>query len=147
MTLRLFSILSRLLCMGLLFSVPLICVSTARGQGAAPETAPTLFPGGGLVSYNSIFTTRAPMAAPLGNIPATARPTFSHEADISFTWGFRRNLDLTVLIPIITNHFESSSAPTVRRDGAWRCDGTCKISILPSGLTSRHDAGIRHVRT
>ena len=27
-------------------------------KAPAPETAPPLFPGGGLISYNSIFTTR-----------------------------------------------------------------------------------------
>ena len=84
----------------------LLCgVSAARAQGPAPETAPPLFPGGGLVSYNSIFTTRG--AAPLGagGIPATARPTFSHEGDINFTWGFYKNFDLTLILPIVTSHF------------------------------------------
>ena len=42
----------------LLSFVILLCTSTARAQGPAPETAPPLFPGGGLISYNSIFTTR-----------------------------------------------------------------------------------------
>ena len=47
-------------CASLSFVV-LLCVSTTRAQGAAPETAPPLFPGGGLISYNSIFTTRGLM--------------------------------------------------------------------------------------
>src|SRR5207253_3241433 len=77
--------------------VVLICASTASGQGPAPETAPPLFPGGGLISYNSIVTTRAPGIA--GGVPSTARPTFSHEADFNFTCGFyglvsSRELDL-----------------------------------------------------
>src|SRR5947208_16095145 len=84
--------------------VVLICASTASGQGPAPETAPPLFPGGGLISYNSIVTTRAPGIA--GGVPSTARPTFSHEADFNFTWGFFRDFDLTVLIPIITTRFD-----------------------------------------
>ena len=91
----------------------LLCVSTARGQGAAPETAPPLFPSGGLVSYNSIFTTRGLMPQSAGNISATARPTFAHEGDFNFTWGFYRNFDLTILLPIVTNHFQMVSASTV----------------------------------
>ena len=78
--------------------VSLLLISAAPGQGAAPETAPPLFPGGGLVSYHSVFTTRAAM--PLsGSVPATARPTFAHEGDFNFTWGFYRNFDLTLLVP------------------------------------------------
>jgi hypothetical protein len=79
--------------------------STAGAQGPAPETAPPLFPGGGLISYNPIFTTRGLIANPVGNIPLTARPTFSHEGDFNFTWGFYRDFDLTVLVPVVTNHF------------------------------------------
>src|SRR3984893_5721844 len=78
--------------------------STASAQGPAPETAPPLFPGGGLISYNSIFTTRGLISSVSGNIPLTARPTFSHEGDFNFTWGFHRDLDLTVLVPVVTNH-------------------------------------------
>lgn len=84
--------------------------STARAQGPAPETAPPLFPGGGLISYNSIFTTRGLIASPSGSIPLTARPTFSHEGDFNFTWGFHRDFDLTVLVPLVTNHFEMPNA-------------------------------------
>ena len=93
------------------------CASTARAQGPAPETAPPLFPGGGLISYNSIFTTRGSMPESSGNIPPTARPTFSHEGDFNFTWGFYRNFDLTILVPIVTNHFAGASEPTVGGTG------------------------------
>src|SRR5438046_10624888 len=86
--------------------VVLICASTASGQGPAPETAPPLFPGGGLISYNSAFTTRSPMPGISGGVPSTARPTFSHEADFNFTWGFYRDFDLSVLIRIITTRFD-----------------------------------------
>jgi hypothetical protein len=95
----------------------LLCVSTTRAQGPAPETAPPLFPGGGLISYNSIFTTRGLMAESSGNIPATARPTFAHEGDFNFTWGFHRNFDLTILLPIVTNHFDTVSASSVGATG------------------------------
>ena len=83
----------------------LLCASAARAQGASPETAPPLFPGGGLVSYNSVFTTRS-ATGPSGSIPATARPTFSHEGTFNFTWGFYRDFDLTVLLPIVTNRYQ-----------------------------------------
>lgn len=78
------------------------------GQGAAPETAPPLFPGGELISYSSDFTTRGLMQEPPGSIPTTARPTFSHDGTVNFTWGFYRDFDLTVLVPIVTNQFEGS---------------------------------------
>jgi hypothetical protein len=84
--------------------------SAASAQGPAPETAPPLFPGGGLISYNSIFTTRGPISSPSGNVSLTARPTFSHEGDFNFTWGFHRDFDLTVLVPVVTNHFAMPSA-------------------------------------
>ncbi|MGA8436860.1 MAG: hypothetical protein WB762_28755 [Candidatus Sulfotelmatobacter sp.] len=103
-------------CTSLAFVV-LLFVSTTRAQGPAPETAPPLFPGGGLISYNSIFTTRDLMAESSGNIPATARPTFAHEGDLNFTWGFHRNFDLTILVPIVTNHFDMVSAPNVGGTG------------------------------
>ena len=93
--------------------IVLLCVSTMRAQGPAPETAPPLFPGGGLISYNSIFTTRGLMPESSANIPATARPTFAHESDFNLTWGFYRNFDLTILVPIVTNHFEEVGTPTV----------------------------------
>ena len=100
----------------MLLSFALLCVFSARGQGAAPETAPPLFPGGGLVSYNSIFTTRGLIPESSGSIPSTARPTFTHEGDFNFTWGFHRDFDLTILVPVVTNHFDGVS-PTVGGTG------------------------------
>ena len=97
--------------------VVLLCVSTTTAQGPAPETAPPLFPGGGLVSYNSIFTTRGLMPQSAGNIPATARSTFAHEGDLNFTWAFYRNFDLTILVPIVTSHFDVAGTPTVGGTG------------------------------
>ncbi|MGH9773886.1 MAG: hypothetical protein ACRD50_02945 [Candidatus Acidiferrales bacterium] len=88
----------------------LVCAAAARAQGPAPESAPPLFPGGALLSYNSIFTTRGAPADSTGATPPTARPTFSHEGLFNFTWGFRRDFDLTVLAPVVTNHFQFSGA-------------------------------------
>ena len=50
----------------------------SAAQGAAPETAPTLFPGGALISYNSAFTTRGLEAGiSVGNIANGAAHVFS----------------------------------------------------------------------
>jgi hypothetical protein len=94
-----------------------VCAATAFGQGASPETAPPLFPGGGLASYNSVFTTRDFMPGAPSGIPVTARPTFSHEGDFNFTWGFYRDFDLTVLVPLVTNEYETLSAANVGGTG------------------------------
>jgi len=143
--------------------VVLLCASTAGGQGPAPETAPPLFPGGGLISYNSIFSSRGFMPGMSGFIPVTARPTFSHEADLNFTWGFYRDFDLTILVPIVTNHFDMAETPTIRSTGLgdamvlakyrfYRRDsprGTTQASVtlgpkIPTGRTDVTDRnGIR----
>jgi len=85
----------------------------ARAQGPAPETAPTLFPGGALISYNSILQTRGRQPS----ITPTSFPTFSHEGDFNFTWGLHPNFDLAVLIPVVTNHFESTGGNTAGGTG------------------------------
>lgn len=143
--------------------VVLFCASTAGGQGPAPETAPPLFPGGALVSYNSIFTTRGLIPGISASIPVTARPTFSHEADLNFTWGFHRDFDLTVLVPVVTNHFDMTGSPAVGGTGLgdamalvkyrfYRRDsqrGTTQASLtlgpkIPTGETDLADGnGIR----
>lgn len=98
--------------------VPFLLLSSlANAQGPAPETAPPLFPGGELISYNSIFTTRGVMPEAAGNIPQTVRPTFSHEGDFNFTWGFHSNFDLTILVPLITNRFDATNKRTVGGTG------------------------------
>jgi hypothetical protein len=51
------------------------------------------------------------------NIPTTARPTFAHEGDFNFTWGFYRNFDLTILVPIIMNHFQMVGTSSVGGTG------------------------------
>jgi Putative MetA-pathway of phenol degradation len=136
----------------------LLCAWEVKAQGPAPETAPPIFPGGGLISYNSIFTTRNRMPGISGGIPVTAFPTFSHEGDFNFTWGFCRNFDLTVLVPVVTNHFDSGNAPVVGGTGLgdalvlvkyrfYRRDserGTTQASItlgpkIPTGRTDLTD--------
>jgi hypothetical protein len=135
-----------------------LCAPATRAQGPAPETAPPLFPGGALISYNSIFVTRGSMPEATGNIPPTARPTFSHEGDFNFTWGFHRNFDLTILVPLVTNHFASVGQPTAGGTGLgdimllvkyrfYRRDsprGTTQASVtlgpkIPTGQANRPD--------
>jgi hypothetical protein len=138
-----------------LFLVLLCSASAVRAQGPAPETAPPLFPGGGLISYNSIFTTRGAMPQAPGGIPAAARPTFAHEGDINFTWGFYKDFDLTLILPIVTNHFSPPGSLQIGGTGLgdmlvlakyrfYRRDsprGTSQASVtlgpkLPTGRTS-----------
>ena len=133
----------------------LLYSSAANGQGPAPETAPPLFPGGAFVSYNSVFTSRGPTPGIQGVIAVTARPTFSHEGDFNFTWGFHRNFDFTVLLPVVTNHFDNGSATALGGTGIgdtmllvkyrfYRRDsprGTTQASVtfgpkLPTGRTN-----------
>lgn len=100
-------------CSWLAFAI-VFCTTIARGQGPAPETAPPLFPGGELISYNSIFTFRGRTP---GGVAATTRPTFAHEGDFNFTWGFRPDWDLTVVVPIVTNRYRPPGAPSVGGTG------------------------------
>jgi hypothetical protein len=81
---------------------------SAKAQGPAPETAPPLFPGGALVSYGSAFTTSNPVAGTQGEMPLTARPTFSYQGDFTVTWGFYPNFDFTLAVPIVTNYFRTA---------------------------------------
>jgi hypothetical protein len=137
--------------------VAVLFLATARGQGAAPETAPPLFPGGGLISYNSIFTSRG-LNSQMSGILTTSRPTFAHESDFNFTWGFYRNFGLTILVPVVTNRFALPNAPTLGGTGLgdvmalvkyrfYRRDsprGTTQASVtsgpkLPTGQTDLKD--------
>ncbi len=102
-------------------------LSTTRAQGPAPESAPPLFPGGALISYSSTFLTRAPMNGLRGGIPATARPTFSHDGDFNFTWGFRPNFDVTVVLPVVTNHFIAGGPGGVVSQGTGLGDLTAVV--------------------
>jgi hypothetical protein len=96
-------------------------------------------------------------------INATSRPTFAHEGDFNFTWGFHADFDLTVLISIVTNHFD---VPNVSAGGTglgdamvlvkyrfYRRDserGTTQASItvgpkFPTGPTNLTDANAKRL--
>ncbi len=98
-----------------------------KAQGPAPESAPPLFPGGALISYSSTFTTRSPMSGMPGGIPGTARPTFSHEGDFNFTWGFYPNFDVTVVVPVVTNHFSAGVPGGIVGRGTGLGDATVAV--------------------
>ena len=95
----------------------------------------------------------------MAGISATARPTFSHDGVFNFTWGFRPNFDLTVLLPVVTNHFDGINTAPVGGTGFgdavvlvkyrfYRRDserGTTQASVtfgpkLPTGRTGLTDA-------
>lgn len=142
----------------LLAAILIVRPPGANAQGASPETAATLFPGGALVSYSSVFLTRGLFTSSSGNMPNTARPTFSDEGLFNVTWGFHRDFALTVLVPVETNRFDMSTPvgrPSVGGTGLgdvvllvkyrfYRRDserGTTQASVtlgpkLPTGSTS-----------
>ncbi len=140
--------------------VGLVCTvvaSPGRAQGPSPETGATLFPGGGVVSYNSVFTTRQPRGS--GPLPASARPTFAHRGEFLFGWGIRRDLQLTLTAPVVTTErklapgdFEGGTGfgdlTVMLKYRVLRLDsprGTTQLSLaagpkLPTGRTNLRDA-------
>src|SRR4029077_2229809 len=108
--------------------------------------------------------TRSLMPGTSGGIPVTAFPTFSHEADFNFTWGFYRNFDLAVLVPVVTNRYDSGNALAVGGTGLgdamvlvkyrfYRRDsqrGTTQASVtlgpkIPTGQTNLTDTNGRRL--
>lgn len=124
--------MTRFICFVRALLLVLVGTTAAMAQGPAPESAPPLFPGGALVSYDSVFTTRGSMSGVSG-IHANAFPTFSHEGDFNFTWGFHANFDFTAILPIVTNHFDS---PSTAVGGTGLGDST----VLVKYRFYRHDS-------
>jgi len=100
--------MSKLTFPGFIFLLLIIFARSSSAQGPAPETAPPLFPKGGLVSYGSDFFSRE-LRAGRDQLTATSQPTFSHHGNFVFTWGFYPDFDLTVSLPVVTNRFENQS--------------------------------------
>lgn len=67
-------------------------------QGPTPETASPMFPGGGYVSYNSVVG------------PSESRP---HEGIFAFAAGLRRDLQLSVQVPLTTPEFSEKHRTAV----------------------------------
>ncbi len=98
----------------------LLFVSHHQQDKVLPRAPP--HPRGRTPSYNSTITTRSNMAGTSSGIPSTAFPTFSHEAGFNFTWGFRHDFDLTVIVPIC-DHFDSPGDTHSRGNRSRRCHG------------------------
>lgn len=146
---------------------PLACIATAGvlfanaafAQGPSPESAPTQFPGGAFLSYNSIFESRRIVSGAVADpFSPAARPTFAHEGTFRFAWSPHANWELMALVPIVTTNLNSSSADVggtglgdiaflvkyrfLRRDSPR---GTTQLSVtagpkLPTGRTHLRDA-------
>jgi hypothetical protein len=135
-----------------------------RAQEPTPETGNTIFPGGGLFSYGADFISkRAPASFTGVPIPATIGPTSEISQPLVFSWGIRRDLELTVETAISSDHLSASelpAPPTVGGSGLGdtlvllkyrflRLDserGTTQASItigpkLPTGRTNLRDYG------
>src|SRR2546429_6833270 len=64
----------------------------------------------------------------------------SHECDFNFTWGFRRDFDLTVLVPVVTNHFEmpnTNGNPLSGGTGLGDARGLVKYRFYRRGFKKR----------
>ncbi|HEV2422819.1 MAG TPA: hypothetical protein VGS59_14000 [Candidatus Acidoferrales bacterium] len=101
----------------LLSVAPLLCGAVVLssfatfGQGPSPESAPTQFPGGAYISYNSVFGRRAIVAGTLVD-PAspTAQPTFTHEGIFRLAWSPKTNWEVMAVAPIVTQHLDTPAA-------------------------------------
>ena len=88
-------------------------------QGPTPETGNTIFPGGGLVSYAAGFTFRKAPASIAGGIPPTISPTLEFMQPLMFSWGIRRDLELTAMTSITTNRLDLPDSPSeIRMSGS-----------------------------
>jgi len=125
--------------------VVLLSVSTARGQGPAPETAPPLFPGGGLISWVP-YSPHAVWCRNRWQAFLPPRPTFAHEDGINFTWGFYRNFDLTISCARRDESLCHGQRTDRWRNRFGRCHGTREVPLLSARLPTRHDADIHHGR-
>jgi len=133
--------------------------SPALAQGSSPESAPTQFPGGAFVSYNSIFESRDLVPGTFAD-PAspTARPTFTHTGIFRLAWSMWTNWEVMAEIPIVTRHLDTAATTVggtglgdaallvkyrfLRRDSKR---GTTQLSFtagpkLPTGRTNLRDS-------
>jgi len=146
----------------LLLAVALVTSAFATqswAQGPSPESAPTQFPGGAYLSYNSVFQSRHIVSGAFADPSSpTARPTFEHAGIFRFAWSPRTNWEVMTQIPVVTTNLNSASVNAggtglgdialllkyrfLRRDSPR---GTTQISItagpkLPTGRTDLRSA-------
>lgn len=132
----------------------------AWAQGPTPETANTIFPGGGLVSYGADFISRRSPAGVI-SIPPTIRPTFEVGQPVVFDWGIRRDIELMAATSVRTDRLDlPAPASPINAGGSGLGDslvllkyrflrldserGTTQASItigprLPTGRTDLRD--------
>ena len=130
-------------------------------QGPTPETGNTIFPGGGLLSYGADFFSRKPPSG-LTSIPPTILPTTGVSQPLQLSWGVRRDLELTAITSVQTDHLNlGGPAPELRVGGSGLGDslllvkyrflrrdsgrGTTQASVtfgpkLPTGRTDLRDS-------
>lgn len=74
---------------------------TAMAQGPMPEDGATLFPHGAFISYSSIFTSNGFVSGAMPRIDGVIHPTFEHEIPLTASWSFRRDFQLTTVVPFV----------------------------------------------
>ncbi|MSO21170.1 MAG: hypothetical protein EXQ56_12070 [Acidobacteria bacterium] len=88
--------------MNVLCRLLLCAVATvARAQGPMPEEGATLFPHGAFISYSSIITSNRRVAGEMPLRDGVIHPTFEHEIPLTASWSFRRDFQLTAVLPFV----------------------------------------------
>jgi hypothetical protein len=109
--------LSRVACLVALGALLGMGASGGFAQGPTPETGNTIFPGGGLVSYGVDFTFRKVPNSISAAIPPTINPTVEIRQPLVFSWGIRRDLELTAITSITTDRLDLPGPPSQIRVG------------------------------
>ena len=79
----------------------------AVAQGPMPEEGATLFPYGALVSYGSTFRIGTHMEETDTDASESGtHPTFASTMPLTFSWSFRRDLQFSAQLPIVTKRIE-----------------------------------------
>ena len=145
-------------CITLLAAVVLAMLAFATqswAQGPSPESAPTQFPGGAYLSYNSVFQSRHVVSGEFADPTSpTVRPTFEHTGIFRLAWSPRANWEVMAQVPVVTTKLNSGSVDAggtglgdialllkyrfLRRDSPR---GTTQVSITagPKFPTGRND--------
>src|SRR5215813_4748759 len=123
---------------------------SASGQGPSPESAAPIFPGGGLLSFAAVRSTRAVTTTS----PQISQPTLIRDLPVTFAWGMRRDFQLSAVVPFVTrrlgtvSHSGIGDISLLLKYRFWRSDsdrGTTQASFsigpkLPIGRTDLVDS-------